>query len=61
VLAVRRYVRPFRAMTAAPPDIQWSPATGQIIRWLLTRPATLDDEEQAQLVGILDRCLHLAS
>ena len=52
VQAVQRYVRPFRAMTAAPPPGPVVPATRQITRWLLTRPAALGDEEQAQLAGI---------
>jgi hypothetical protein len=59
VQAVQRYVRPFRAMTAAPPPGPVVPATRQITRWLLTRPAALGDEEQAQLAGIVDRCPHL--
>jgi transposase len=59
VQAVERCVRPFRAMTAAPPPGPVIPATRQITRWLLSRPATLDDDEQAQLVGIKARCPHL--
>jgi transposase len=59
VQAVERYVRPFRAMTAAPPPRPVIPATRQITRWLLSRPATLDAGEQAQLAGVLDRCPHL--
>jgi transposase len=59
VQAVQRYVRPFRAMTAAPPPGPVVPATRQITRWLLTRPAALGDQEQAQLAGIFDRCPHL--
>jgi transposase len=59
VQAVQRYVRPFRAMTAAPPPGPVVPATRQITRWLLTRPAALSDEEQAQLAGLQDRCPHL--
>jgi len=60
VQAVQRYVRPFRAMTAAPPPSPVIPATRQITRWLLTRPAALSDEEQAQLASVQDRCPHLA-
>jgi transposase len=56
---VERYVRPFRAMTAAPPPGPAVPKTRQITRWLLSRPATLTDDEQAQLAGIQDRCPHL--
>jgi hypothetical protein len=59
VQAVERYVRPFRAMTTAPPPGAVVPATRQIARWLLSRPATLDDDEQEQLAGIQDRCPHL--
>ena len=59
VQAVQRYVRPFRAMTAAPPPGPVVPATRQITRWLLTRPANLGADEQAQLAGIVDRCPHL--
>jgi len=59
VQAVERYVRPFRAMTAAPPPAPVIPKTRQITRWLLSRPATLTDDEQAQLAGIQDRCPHL--
>ncbi len=59
VQAVERYVRPFRAMTAAPPPGPVIPATRQITRWLLSRPDTLDASEQAQLADVQDRCPHL--
>jgi hypothetical protein len=59
VQAVERYVRPFRAMTAAPPPGPVIPATRQITRWLLTRPAALGADEQKQLAVVLDRCPHL--
>ena len=59
VQAVERYVRPFRAMTAAPPPGPVIPSTRQITRWLLSRPAALDEDDQAQLAGIQDRCPHL--
>jgi len=35
-------------MTAAPPPGPVVPATCQITRWLLSRPAALDDDEQAR-------------
>ena len=35
------------------------PKARQITRWLLTRPDTLNADEQAQLAGIQDRCPHL--
>jgi transposase len=59
VQAVERYVRPFRAMTAAPPPGPVVPKTRQITRWLLSRPATLDTDEQAELADLQDRCPHL--
>jgi transposase len=59
VQAVARYVRPFRAMTAAPPPGPVIPKTRQITRWLLTRPDRLDDDERAQLADVQDRCPHL--
>jgi transposase len=59
VQAVERYVRPFRAMTAAPPPAPAVPKTRQITRWLLTRPGNLDDGEQAQLADLQARCPHL--
>ena len=59
VQAVQRYVRPFRAMTAAPPPGPVIPATRQITRWLLSRPDNLDDDERAQLADLQGRCPHL--
>jgi transposase len=59
IQAVERYVRPFRAMTAAPPPGPVIPATRQITRWLLSRPDTLGEDEQKQLAGAQDRCPHL--
>jgi transposase len=59
VQAVERCVRPFRAMTAAPPPGPVVPATRQITRWLLSRPATLNDDDQAQLASLQERCPHL--
>jgi transposase len=59
VQAVERYVRPFRAMTAAPPPGPVVPKTRQITRWLLSRPDRLDDDERAQLADVQNRCPHL--
>jgi hypothetical protein len=56
VQAVRRYVRPFRPLVAAPPPAPAVPKARQITRWLLSRPASLDPGEQAQLDDI---CPHL--
>jgi transposase len=59
VQAVRRYVRPFRQLAAAPPPAPAVPKGRQITRWLLSRPASLDPGEQAQLDDIRARCPHL--
>ena len=56
--AVRLYVRPFRQLPAAPPAPAM-PKTRQITSWLLSRPAALDDGEQAQLAAIQASCPHL--
>ena len=59
VQAVRRYVRPFRQLTAAPPPAPAVPKARQITSWLLSRPAALDAGEQAALTAIRARCPHL--
>ncbi|MGH3094828.1 MAG: ISL3 family transposase, partial [Streptosporangiales bacterium] len=59
VQAVRRYVRPFRTMLAAPPPAPPVPKTRQITRWLLSDPDRLQPDEQAQLDDIHARCPHL--
>ena len=59
VQAVRRYVRPLRQLTTTPPPAPAVPKARQITRWLLTRPASLDPSEQAQLDDIRARCPHL--
>ena len=61
VQAVRRYVRPFRAQPAAPPPAPAVPKARQITGWLLSRPASLDPGDRAQLAGIRARCPHLDS
>jgi Homeodomain-like domain len=57
--AVRRYVRPFRQLAAAPLPAPAVPKARQITRWLLSRPASLDPGEHAQLEGIRARCPHI--
>lgn len=46
-------------MTAAPPPGPVIPATRQSTRWLLSHPDNLDEDEQAQLGDIQERCPHL--
>jgi transposase len=57
--AVRRYIRPFRKLAAAPPPAPAVPKTRQITRWLMSRPASLHPDEQEQLGRLLARCPHL--
>ena len=70
VQAVERYVRQFRTADgrtragqaprpapAAPP----APKTRQITRWLLTRPGTLDADDQARLATVTASCPHLGA
>ncbi len=52
VQAVRRYVRPFRQLAAAPPPAPAVPKTRQITGWLLSRPASLDPGDRAQLAPV---------
>jgi transposase len=56
---VRRYVRPFRQVLAAPGPDPAVPKTRQITRWLLTRPDHLQPGEQAQIQVIRARCPHI--
>jgi transposase len=44
---------------AAPPKPPAPPTKQQVTGWLLTNPARLDDDEQAQLSAILGRCPEL--
>jgi hypothetical protein len=55
---VRRYLRPFRQLPAAPPPPA-APRPRQITRWLLTRPDRLTPGEHARLAAIRARCPHL--
>jgi transposase len=59
VQAVRRYVRPFRQLAAAPPPHPPVPKARQITRWLLSRPASLDPGEHTQLAAIRAHCPHI--
>ena len=44
---------------AAPPKPPAPPAKRQVTRWMLTDPARLDEDQQAQLAAILGRCPEL--
>jgi len=56
---VRRYLRPFRQLPAAPPPPPPVPRPRQITRWLLTRPGDLSDDDQASLAAITAACPRL--
>ena len=50
---------PSASWTAAPPPAPAVPKARQITRWLLSRPASLDPGERAQLDDIRARCPHI--
>ena len=68
VQAVERYVRQFRTAdgrtragrAARPvPAATLVPKTRQITRWLLSRPGSLDPDDQAKLAAVTSNCPHL--
>jgi len=68
VQAVERYVRQFRTAdgrtragrAAGPvPAARLVPKTRQITRWLLSRPGSLDPDDQAKLAAVKASCPHL--
>jgi transposase len=68
VQAVERYVRQFRTAdgrtragrAARPvPAATLVPKTRQITRWLLSRPGSLDPDDQAKLAAVTSSCPHL--
>jgi transposase len=68
VQAVERYVRQFRTADGRTragravrpvPVAPLVPKTRQITRWLLSRPGSLDPDDQAQLAAVTAACPHL--
>ena len=57
---VRRFVRPFRDLPAAPPAPPRIPSARKIASWLATRPADLADDDAAALAAVTAACPHLA-
>jgi transposase len=53
---VRRYVRPFRQLPAAPAPPPAAPKPRQVTRWLLTRPDHLPGDDQASLAAARAAC-----
>ena len=54
---VRDYLSPLRRVPAAPPPAP--PSVRRVTGWLTRHPATLDDDEQHALAGVLGQCRHL--
>ena len=58
---VRRYVHLLRKAGPAVTPAPAVPKTREITRWLLSRPASLDDGDQARLAAVRASCPHLDS
>jgi len=56
---VARYLQPFRKLPAAPPAAPAPPKTRDLAAWILAGPATLGDNQKAQLTQARQRCPHL--
>jgi transposase len=56
---VAAYVRKLRRAAAAPPAAPAPPKTRDLTRWILTRPASLDDEDKTRLARARQQCPHL--
>jgi transposase len=56
---VRRFVRPFRDLPAAPPAPPRIPSARKIASWLATRPDDLAEDDATALAAITAACPHL--
>jgi transposase len=56
---VRRFVRPFRHLPAAPPAPPQIPSARKIASWLATRPGDLAEDDAAALAAVTAACPHL--
>jgi transposase len=59
VQTLRRYVRAFRATTVKAPMAPAPPKPRRVVRWIMSNPDNLGDEDKAQLKQILARCPEL--
>jgi len=59
VQTLRRYVRAFRATAVKAPTTPPPPKPRRVVRWLMSNPDNVTDEEKAQLKKILTRCPEL--
>jgi transposase len=59
VQTLRRYVRAFRATTVKAPTTPAPPKPRRVVRWIMSNPDNLGDEDKTQLKKILARCPEL--
>ncbi len=59
IQTVRRYLRPFKAATAAPPARRPAPRPRRIVRWIMTDPGNLTADDAAHLKEIRTSCPEL--
>lgn len=59
IQTVRRYLRPFKAATAAPPVPRPAPRPRRIVRWIMTDPGNLTVDDAADLKEIRTGCPEL--
>jgi hypothetical protein len=59
VQTVRRYVRAFRATAVKAPMAPAPPKPRRVVRWIMSNPDNVHDEDKAQLKKILARCPEL--
>ncbi|MFF4864480.1 ISL3 family transposase [Streptomyces sp. NPDC001231] len=59
IQTVRRYLRPFKATTAAPPARRPAPRPRRIVRWIMTDPGNLTADDATDLKEIRTRCPEL--
>jgi transposase len=59
VQTLRRYVRAFRATAVKAPTTPAPPKPRRVVRWIMSNPDNLGDEDEAQLKKILGRCPEL--
>ncbi|MEV5776731.1 transposase [Streptomyces antimycoticus] len=56
---VRRYLRPFKAATVAPPARRPAPRPRRIVRWIMTDPGNLTADDAADLKEVRTSCPEL--
>ena len=59
IQTVRRYLRPFKAATTAPPARRLAPRPRRIVRWIMTDPSNLTVDDAADLKEIRVGCREL--